>query len=80
VSELHQPGRLRCHHCGQSFLGESSSALVFVGMFKDPRERERITAPRDTYRCKSCGWANVFQAPDTAPRHWRDGIELKGAA
>jgi hypothetical protein len=72
-------GELRCHHCTQ-WLGETSRSLAFVGMFKDPRQRERVAAPRDTWRCKSCGWANVFQAPDTAPRQWRDGIDLKGAA
>jgi hypothetical protein len=71
--------QLHCHHCS-TWLGEAREALTFVGMFKDPRERERVPGPRDTYRCKRCGWANVFQAPDTAPRHWREGIDLKGAA
>jgi hypothetical protein len=74
-----QSVQLHCHHCS-TWLGEARETLTFVGMFKDPRERERVTGPRDTYRCKRCGWANVFQAPDTAPRQWRDGIDLKGAA
>ena len=70
---------LRCHHCTR-FLGESSTALTFVGMFKDPRERERVSVPRDTWRCKSCGWCNVFQVTDTPAREWRDGIDLKRAS
>ena len=68
--------QLHCHHC-QRWLGESSDPLTFVGMFKDPRERERVGGPRDTYRCKSCGWANVFQTAQGAVREWRPGIELK---
>jgi hypothetical protein len=71
--------QLHCHHC-QRWLGESRESLAFVGMFKDPRQRERVTEPRDTWRCKSCGWANVFQVSDAPARHWRDGIDLKGAA
>ena len=69
--------QLHCHHC-QRWLGEARDSLTFVGMFKDPRQRERVEGPRDTYRCKSCGWANVFQSPaNAAIREWRDGIELK---
>ncbi len=70
--------QLHCHHCS-TWLGESREALTFVGMFKDPRERERVAGPRDTYRCKRCGWANVFLAAEQAPRAWRDGIELKAS-
>lgn len=65
--------QLRCHHCKQ-WLGESSQPLELVGLFKDPRQRERIQIPRDTWRCRACGWANVF-AP-AASGSWRD-VELK---
>lgn len=71
--------QLHCHHCS-TWLGETAASLTFVGMFKDPRERERISEPRDTYRCKRCGWANVFHAQGTeTAREWREGIELKRA-
>ena len=70
--------QLHCHHC-QRWLGECRESLTFVGMFKDPRERERVSEPRDTYRCKSCGWANVFLATaNAALRDWR-AVELKKA-
>jgi hypothetical protein len=65
--------QLHCHHC-QRWLGEARESLTFVGMFKDPRDRERLAEPRDTYRCKSCGWANVFQT--AAVRDWRE-VETK---
>lgn len=71
--------QLHCHHC-QRWLGETSQSLVFVGMFKDPRERERVTGARDSWRCKSCGWTMVFQAPEMPVRAWRDGIDLKRAS
>ena len=70
--------QLHCHHC-QRWLGESRETLTFAGMFRDPRQRERISEPRDTWRCKSCGWANVFVVLGTAVREWRDGIELKAS-
>jgi len=70
---------LRCHHCTQ-WLGETSRSLVFVGMFKDPRQRERVSEPRDTWRCKSCGWANVFhEQANAVTRDYRTEIELKRA-
>ena len=67
--------QLRCHHC-QRWIGESSAAVVFVGMFKDPKDRELIPVPRDTYRCSSCKWVNVFRADNAAPQSWRQ-VELK---
>jgi hypothetical protein len=71
--------QLHCHHC-QRWLGETSQSLTFAGMFKDPRHRERLAEPRDTYRCKSCGWANLFVAAADAPiREWRAGIDLKAS-
>jgi hypothetical protein len=71
--------QLHCHHCS-TWLGESRESLTFVGMFKDPRERERVPQPRDTYRCKRCGWVNVFQATDAAVRDWRADVEIKKAS
>jgi hypothetical protein len=70
--------QLRCHHCKQ-WLGESSVPLELVGMFKDPRQRERVEEPRDSWRCKACGWVNVFQAPGATSGSWRD-VEVKGQA
>lgn len=51
---------IRCHRCKQ-WIGESREEMELVGLFKDPRECERLPAPRDTWRCKACGWANVFR-------------------
>ncbi len=65
---------LRCHHCTQ-WLGETSRSLVFVGMFRDPRQRDRVEGARDSYRCKGCGWLNIFQA---ATRDYR-AIEIKAS-
>jgi hypothetical protein len=70
--------QLHCHHCS-TWIGEAREALTFVGMFKDPRERERVASPRDTWRCKRCSWVNVFQSQAAPVREWRDGIELKRA-
>jgi len=71
--------QLHCHHC-QRWLGETSESLMFVGMFKDPRQRERLSDPRDTYRCASCKWVNVFQSSaNAATRDYRD-VELKRAS
>lgn len=47
--------------------------LDFVGMFKDPRDRAMLPEPRDSYRCKSCGWINCFRP---AALSWRS-VELK---
>ena len=70
---------LRCHHCTQ-WLGETSRSLVFVGMFKSPQDRQRVDGPRDTYRCKGCGWVNVFQGTASAAiRDYRANIELKAS-
>jgi len=70
---------LRCHHCTQ-WLGETSHSLVFVGMFKAPQDRHRVPAPRDTYRCKGCGWVNVFQSSaNAATRDYRHDIQLKAS-
>lgn len=65
--------QLHCHHC-QRWVGETSQSLVFVGMFKAPHDRARVDGARDVWRCKSCGWVNVFQP--AAVRDYRD-IELK---
>lgn len=54
-----QSVQLHCHHC-TTWLGESESPLTFVGMFKDPQDRNYLPAPRNTYRCKRCGWVTVF--------------------
>ena len=70
--------QLHCHHCS-TWLGETASSLVFVGMFKDPRERERVQEPRDTYRCKRCGWANVFQTQANATMRDYRSIDLKAS-
>ena len=71
--------QLHCHHC-QRWLGETSQSLVFVGMFKDPHDRQRVEGARDTYRCKSCGWVNVFQSQaNAAMRDYRHDIQLKAS-
>ena len=71
--------QLHCHHC-QRWLGEARESLTFVGMFKDPRDRELVQGPRSTYRCKSCAWSNVFQsAANDATRDYR-AVELKRAS
>jgi len=60
--------QLHCHHCS-TWLGESVESLTFVGMFKDPRDRERVEGPRATYRCKRCSWVNLFQPSANAAVH-----------
>ena len=57
-------------------MGEASEAMELVGLFKEPRDVERMALPRDTWRCKSCGWANVFRR--VGSRAWRD-VETKRA-
>jgi hypothetical protein len=71
-------GALRCHHCTK-LMGEASRPLVFMGMFRLPQDRAYKPAPRDTYRCKGCGWVNVFQPEDTLGRGYRGDIELKAS-
>jgi len=56
-------------------MGESREPMELVGMFKAPRDVEAVPGPRDTWRCKSCGWANVFRPISD----WRD-VEVKQAA
>jgi hypothetical protein len=51
---------LLCHHCSH-WMGESSEPLEFLGMFKNPSDRNRVDGPRSSWRCKSCGWVNVFR-------------------
>lgn len=63
---------LRCHHCSQ-WIGESPEPLEFVGLFKNPRDREMVSVPRVSYRCGKCGWLNVFRGVGAA---WRR-MELK---
>lgn len=58
--------QLRCHRCHQ-WLGESSEPMELVGLFKDPRQRECIREPRNTWRCKACGSANVFRPTSPLP-------------
>ena len=68
---------IRCHHCGDGrLIGETSQTLAFVGMFKYIRDCGMVDGQRDTYRCRSCGWCNVFQP---AAQDYRD-IELKRAS
>lgn len=81
--------QVHCHRCKQ-WLGESSRVLELVGLFKDPRQRERVAEPRDTWRCRACGWANVFLpagriAVETSPGAYVErpgsmlpGTEVKG--
>lgn len=58
---LPEPCELRCHHCTHALRGTKYPA-VFVGMFKPIGQRVYV-GPGDTYRCKGCGWVNVFQPP-----------------
>lgn len=67
--------QLHCHRCKQ-WLGESSRPVELVGLFKEPRQREIIAVPRETWRCKACGWANVFVG---AAQDWAN-VELKRGA
>lgn len=69
--------QLRCHHCS-SWIGEAQQAMQLVGVFKSPRDRERIEGPRDTWRCKGCGWVNVFHPMNDTRQasSWRD-VEIK---
>lgn len=64
--------QINCHHCTR-WIGESRTPLTFAGMFKEPQDRSRIDEPRDTYRCKSCGWVNVFREERRSkPDSWKD--------
>jgi hypothetical protein len=72
-----QSVQLHCHHCTH-WLGESGEPVIFVGMFKEPRDRAHVEEPRDTYRCGSCRWVNVFRRAATGGGNWRR-IELKQA-
>ena len=64
---------LRCHRCSH-FMGESSEPVEFSGLFKRPRDREQVKAPRSSWRCPSCGWTNVFKRVTSS---WRE-VEMKG--
>jgi hypothetical protein len=66
---------LRCHHCS-SWLGESREPLKHRGSFETPRDREVLPEPRDSWRCKGCGWVNVFR-PYTRDEVARSMIEVK---
>jgi hypothetical protein len=70
---------IHCHKCS-AWIGEASGPMEVVGVFKVARDSDRIPAPRQTWRCKGCGWVNVFHASKTE-RHgsWRD-VELKAPA
>lgn len=69
--------QLRCHHCKQ-WLGEAPGPMELVGLFKDTYAVEQVTPPRYTWRCKACGWANVFRTAATGLASWRE-VELKQA-
>ena len=62
--------RVRCHHCS-AFCGEASEPLKFVGMFERAKDANVVALPRETWRCGSCGWVNVFRRAS-----WRD-VETK---
>lgn len=63
--------QLYCPNCSH-WLGESSAALTFAGMFEGPQLRHNVSEPRDTYRCKSCGWITVFRStPRSSDANWR---------
>lgn len=71
--------QLHCHHCS-TWCGESPESLTFVGMFKDPQDRNMVSGPRWTYRCKRCAWVNCFQSQvSAAVRDYRHDIELKAS-
>ena len=75
MSQTHQ---LYCHHCSQ-WVGESSDPVTLVGMVRDPRDRNLVPSPRNTWRCKSCGWVNIFRVVAVPAPHvpdWRT-VELK---
>lgn len=74
-----KPFEIRCHRCS-SWIGEAKDPMELVGIFKVVRDVELIRAPRNTWRCKSCGWANVFRVAEPAGNgKWRD-VELKEGA
>lgn len=63
--------QLRCHRCS-AWIGESPGPMELVGIFKNARDRECLPGPRSSWRCKGCGWVNVFEPhPD-----WR-ALEVK---
>ena len=74
---------VHCHRvaCGV-WIGESREPLEFSGVFRSAKEREHIPAPRYSWRCKGCGWTNIFRPASPVAVTGRDGrrIELKRGA
>lgn len=70
---------IRCHHCGNKWIGESSRVMRFVGQVESPRLRELAIGPRDSWRCKSCGWVSIFvpAESETKPRAGWRAVEVK---
>lgn len=73
-----QSTQLHCHYCTH-WLGESSESVQFVGMFQRPKDREKVPEPRDTYRCGSCRWVNVFRRMEGRSSVDWQRMELKTA-
>jgi hypothetical protein len=67
---------LRCHRCS-AWIGEARESMELVGLFQKPRDREHIPEPRDAWRCKGCGWVNVFKPAEKPAASWRT-VETKG--
>lgn len=58
---------LRCDRC-DAFLGEAAELMRLVGVFKAARDTEHVDPPRYSWRCKGCGWINIFRALDKQAR------------
>ena len=70
--------QLRCHNCS-SWLGEAREPMKFRGCVESPKDREYVAGPRDTWRCKGCGWSNIF-GPFTEAEARKAAIEMKRSA
>lgn len=72
---------VRCHRCSK-WIGEAHEPVELVGLFRDPQDRHNIPAPRQTFRCKSCMWTNVFRVVASAWRgvQTKAGVDIPGAS
>jgi hypothetical protein len=52
--------------------------MELIGMFRRPRDREQIPAPRDTWRCKGCGWVNLFESVQPGRSLETKGLVARG--
>jgi hypothetical protein len=68
---------IHCHKCS-AWIGETTNPMEPWGLFRSARDRESVPPPRNSWRCKGCGWVNVFRVSKIGKHgSWRE-VEVKG--